>query len=443
MLGTIRGYSLDRKLAVYGKDFDFIFMPPYDNREYDFRESIKDNYLWMETKSGQRIAIHFPQFTEVHPGKYTGESKGFFQFVNFQSDPLPDHITEIKFSGGILDYLFDGSRGVLLREGEDILTAVSREKLEYTVTRNGLDTPGKIIIGVQQREVDFNDFNQLKTKEVYMAYQFDNAVALNVVLDFFSLTLLLARFMSNSYEVGFREINVTSTVGRVKYPDGTLYFKKQYDDQNQAPGFNITFQDLGWMLINLLAIFTRINMTKKRKGPDFALGFIPRSNETGYMDNETICSISGSLEYEASQHLKDNTLKNADVQAFGDAVLKWMKQKETQAQYNLTQGAMSVIAGSIRNWSLPAKERFAALENMFKDAVEILINQSLGKEYYDIGKFVKYRNSLMHDAAMPSTIEVRNTATVLRGLVYCSILNRAGMSEDMITQLCREGRINT
>ena len=39
MLYQIKGYTLDRKLAVYIKDFNFVYMPPYDNRDYDIKES--------------------------------------------------------------------------------------------------------------------------------------------------------------------------------------------------------------------------------------------------------------------------------------------------------------------------------------------------------------------------------------------------------------------
>ena len=418
-------------------------MPPYDDRDYDIKESIVDNYMWMETESGQRIAIHFPQYAEVYKGEYCKDADGIIEFVNFQSDALPDHITEIEFSGGILDYLFDCRQHVPTREGEDILTVIQRDRMEYTVPEDNANVRRKIIIGTREREVEINDFNRCMVKETYLKYQFETAVPLKVVAYYISLTFLLVRFMSNRYDVGFRAINVKSTVNRVRYPDGTVYFKKRYSEQVKIPDSCITFQDLGWTLINLLAIFTNIKKTHKRKGPDYALDFIPRTSEMGNTTNETICSISGSPEYEASQQLNEEELRNKGIKAFADAVLDMVNNKEIQQQYSLSEGAVNLIRGSINNWSLSARERFEALLAMFKDATNELIGQSLGREYFNIGKFVKHRNALMHDAALPADIVVRNTANVLRGLVYCSILNRAGLEKNTITKLCQEGRIHS
>ena len=443
MMYPIKGYTLDRKLAVYIKDFNFIYIPPYDNRNYDIIESIVDDYMWVETETGQRIAIHYPKYREVYEGEYCKDADGIIRFINFENDALPDHITEIVFSGGILDYLFDGQRPVPIREGEDILTVIKKDRMEYTIPDDGTGTRRKIIIGIQERDVEINDFNRCTVKETFLSYQFDPAVPLKVVADHIGLTFLLARFLTNRYDIGFRAINVRSTINRVRYPDGTVYFRKRYDNQVKIPGSCITFQDLGWTLINLLAIFTRIIKKHGRKGLNYALDFIPRAKEMGNTTDETICSISGSLEYEASQQLNDEELRNKGVKAFADMVLEMVNNKEIQKQYALSEGAINVIRGSINNWSLSARERFNALVTMFNEAMEILIAQSLGRDYFDIGRYVKHRNAVMHDAALPADIVVRNTANVLRGLVYCSILSRAGVEKDMITQLCREGRINS
>ena len=76
-------------------------------------------------------------------------------------------------------------------------------------------------------------------------------------------------------------------------------------------------------------------------------------------------------------------------------------------------------------------------------AMEYLKKPVFGGQHFDIGAFVKHRNQVKHSASTSPTIVVVGTALILRGLVYCSILRRAGMTEEIIVKMAKEGRITS
>ena len=83
------------------------------------------------------------------------------------------------------------------------------------------------------------------------------------------------------------------------------------------------------------------------------------------------------------------------------------------------------------------------LADRHKEALDCIMKGYMDGKDYDIKSFVDHRNQLMHSASIPPSQMVIFTAFILRGLVYISILHRAGMDENQIISLCGESRINT
>ena len=439
MINPITGYTLDKEFAVFLKDFDVSYLPEYKNYTPDFNPIVEDGFVWMETLTGQRIAMHYPKFAEVYEDRYTSDCDAIIQFVNYSHDTLPDHVGEIILYGGALDYLYDADRPIAVLKDKDILTVCSDGTLEYNIPEENGKQTRKIIIGKHRLTKEANDFNSYYYEEVYLKFVFLEPVSLAAVSDYYRLAVHLVRFMTKRFDVSFRSIKVKSTAGRVKYADGTVYIKQAIAPCMLFSGTCITFQDLGWTLINLLAIFTRMIKEKGKRNRDYSLDFISSSADNGTITNEIICSISGSLEYEVSRYKDIEELRNQEIDNFAKAVRAYIK--DNYKSYNVPESALNLIFGSTQNWSLSAAERFIALEQKYKEAVDHLKARLFQGEYYNVGAFVKHRNQLMHRSSSPPSIEICVTAMILRGLVYCSILGRAGVEIQLISKLCKEGRI--
>ena len=70
--------------------------------------------------------------------------------------------------------------------------------------------------------------------------------------------------------------------------------------------------------------------------------------------------------------------------------------------------------------------------------MSVLRASSIGDAEIDIGKFIAYRNQITHGAAHDIPVLVATTAYILKGLVYCCVLKRIGISEDKIILLCAD-----
>ena len=439
MLNPITGYTLDKEFAVFSRDFDFTYLPDYEKYDPNSKPIVQDGFVWVETLTGQRIAIHYPRLAELNEDKYTSDCDAIIQFDNFSHDTLPDHVNEIILYGGSLDYLYDADRPIAIRKDNDILVVSSDGILEYNIPEESRKQTRKIIIGKHRLTKEANNFNSYSFEEVYLKFVFLEPVSLSAVSDYYGLAVHLVRFMTKRFDVSFRSAKVKSTAGRVKYADGTIFVKSTIKPCMLFSETSITFQDLGWTLINLLSIFTRMVKEKGKWNRDYSLDFISSNADAGAITNEIICSISGALEYEVSRHKDIEELRNREIDIFAKAVRDFIK--DNYKSYNVPEKALNLIYGSTQNWSLSAAERFSALEQKYKEAVDHLKTRLFEGKYYNIGEFVKHRNQLMHRSSNPPTFEIRVTAMILRGLVYCSILGRAGVELTVISKLCEEGRI--
>ena len=439
MINPITGYTLDKEFAVFSRDFDVSYLPDYKKYDPDFKPAVQDGFIWIETLTGQRIAIHYPKFAEVYEDRYTSDCDAIIQFDNYSHDTLPDQVSEIILYGGSLDYLYDADRPIAILKDKDVLTVSSEGILEYNIFEESGKQTQKISIGKHRLTKEANDFNSYSFEEVYLKFIFLEPISLSEVSDYYSLAVHLVRFMTKRFDISFRSAKVKSTAGRVKYADGTIFIKRAITPCMLFSGTCITFQDLGWTLINLLSIFTRMVKEKRNWNRDYSLDFISSNADAGAVTNEIICSISGALEYEVSRHKDIEELRNQEIDHFAKVVRDFIKNN--YKSYNVPEKALNLIYGSTQNWSLSAAERFSALEQKYKEAVDHLKTRLFEGKYYNIGKFVKHRNQLMHRSSNPPTFEIRVTAMILRGLVYCSILDRAGVELTVISKLCEEGRI--
>ena len=218
--------------------------------------------------------------------------------------------------------------------------------------------------------------------------------------------------------------------------------QNSYETVNKhTPQNCMTFQDIGPNLQNLLHIFTTYKEKKLGSIPNYSLDFIPRESTIGKMNNDIICMISGALEFEVDQYKKEfKQLKSDVIEELVKDVKKFIKDNENK--YDLDQEEFDVINTSISNWSLSAKARFRVLAEKFNDAIEIFKDYFAKLGSFNIELFVQHRNQIMHNASIPPSADTCATAYILRGLVYCSILNRAGVPMDRITEMCRKQQIN-
>ena len=108
----------------------------------------------------------------------------------------------------------------------------------------------------------------------------------------------------------------------------------------------------------------------------------------------------------------------------------------------ITESTFNRINEDIKKWSFSARDKLIKLFEIHKEPMQMMSAQlHIGNEY-DIGEFVKYRNSITHGSEGLISMVVGETAILLRGLVYCCILKRIGMSEEEIGELVKRHKIN-
>lgn len=428
----ITGFTENRDTSIYGDDYVFTFM---QNREMDgttYSIVPEDEFIRGISHAGSQLAIHCSE---------TMESQGYHRLSTFcymRSEGIPEHkvttFNEIVFKGGTLNYLFM-PRGLSWKhKKKNDRLKVKSDGIEYTVSIGATTCKIKVESCVEWSAGVAG--SHIKNNEIRLAMRFSEPQPLSSAIRCYDSLCGCMRFMQNRDNVGVDEIKLYTLTADYPIPRDMfkVFIKKEQAFSTKGVTNNITFDELGQSFSKLMALFC----LSSNDNMQYSLGFYPDDDKhEAIMNNDLIRSICAALEFEASQESEVTAQENALMEELVAGTKKYIK-KFRKDNPGISESTYSRIFGGISFWSFSARDKIEQLYKIHGEAMSVLRASSIGDAEIDIGKFIAYRNQITHGAAHDIPVLVATTAYILKGLVYCCVLKRIGISEDKIILLCAD-----
>lgn len=436
-LFPLTGFTEDKRFAIHGDDFLFTFM---DNK---FAEGnlvavdIEDDLIRGYTHAGNQIAIVCENDFQIDGYR---RLKTYCAFVS--KDRLDGKATEfnkIIFTGGMLNQLYRRNSLDIdpqNSKNEQIGIKIQSDTLSYNFELNGENVQIRIWSSVSFLN-NRSEGMRIKNTDVNLAIIFAEKKPLSYAIKCYQHISNCIRFMMNRENIGFDSISVLSVGDEQEFPEQdrfNVYFREDYEYTEKDGHRCITFEDFGESFVNLYLLFATSTSSMMK----YSLGFFPENDRAAYkINNSIIRSICAALEFEAAEEPELKPEKNNPELSELIVSVKKCIREFRKTHKGLSESTYGSINGSVDFWSFSAKDKIQMLWDIHKEPMEVLTRQ-LQKNYkIDIGAFIKYRNSITHGAESQATEQVAAMAYALRGLVYCCVLKRIGLSENAITDLCK------
>ena len=454
-LFPILGYTTDKRFRIYANDYEFTFLndPDRESRKpflpilfnglREYYDDIKtiDEFIQCETFEGQQLAIHYgedPLKVYDHLRLRT-QCFALGDVAHFEEN---QGIMSITFAGGTLDSLFF-PRSLDVNCTEKIKDGVSIDFKDDSITCETTLSDEKIKIKVASnfRFGSGADGAEIKNTGNRFTVEFGAPKPMTEILKCYRTLRGCMRIMTGRANVGVDTINYSTNISidhSAMSLGGKFYIRKEGERTSKRAFTNITFEDLGEKLGNLWKLIYTSESSKK----EYSIGFIPQNDdEYNVVDNGTIRVLCSALEFETDKEKSIRPENNPPLKK----LIQQAKQlaKEAYENGDITESTFNSINGGIENWSFSAKDRIKKLFEVHKGPMQIMSIQLNVANGYDIGAFVKHRNSITHGSEGMISPIVGETAILLRGLVYCSILRRIGMCEEEIISLVERRKVNT
>lgn len=435
MTGVIQTGDKPILFSAITDKFEFSFLTDsvyeFGNNTCSAVLSSKDGFIYGKTHDNFPIAIYTgsPSF-EIYGSRHLITSA----YVKSSSSLTDTSIAEfqaIQFCGGTLNKLFHAN-GINfdLRDGKIIVSANDDSK-EYTISTD--DNDMKLVVRSMIREERGIHRNAIVNENVELTLEFSSPQPLSSLFTHYGRMIDLMSFMTFRENVGFDNICLMN-------PDPHYHFLTKYADvkirnekrKTEKDGiFSITFEDLDDVIPALVKLF----YDSKDKSQSIALGYYRTDDDDHSMTNEKIRAICSALERELNYISDLKQEENRELDELKEVVRETVK-KYHKDHVQLSNDTYNTILSSIGYWSFPLAEKICALYKKYLREMLLLNRSEIGIDEGAIKSFVKYRNDITHGRHRTLDIVVAYTAFYLGGLVYCCILDRAGLDRQKIYNLC-------
>ena len=435
----VTGFTGDGRFLFYGNDkYEFTFMQNKLVSAGLEKIESKDGFLRGVTHQGAQVAISCGEELLVN-----GVQK-LITYCFMVSKRMVDHeieyFNEISFKGGTLNQLFTPRKANMEPGQEQINVQLSSDEIIFdfmvdkeTHCEARVESAIKWSLGTGGTE--------LENKEVQFTMHLDRMKPLSFTLECYRALLHCMRFMTNRREVDVDSITLCERQEGKKYYECGMfdvYIKRTIDLSKKDRFRNIMFEDLGESFTKLIEMYF-LSTDKKRL---YSLGFYPANNdEVNRVDNNTIRSICAALEFEAEQESEVKPEQNPELDNLIRETRKFIKTYRKDHE-GISKSTYDRILTSMDFWSFSARDKIEKLWNLH-ESVMMMIQSGYRNASPSIGEFVKYRNGITHGAEAFIPPEVGLTTLLLRGLIYCCVLKRIGVSEDRMLDMMYYSKINS
>lgn len=431
----ITGFTENRDTTIYGDDYVFTFMQNRVMGESKYSINHEDGFIRGISHAGSQLAIYSAETMEI-PGY-----RRLSTFCYMRSEGIPKHkvttFNEIIFTGGSLNRLFMPRSLSWKHKKKDDRVKIVSDGMEFSVSIGA--TTCKIRVESSVEWSTGVTGSHIKNNEIRFKMRFGDPQPLSSVLRCYDSLCSCMRFMQNRNNVGVDEIKLYTLTEGDPIPHDTfeVFIKNEQELSSKGITDNITFDEMGQSFSKLMEMFYSSPEDKTQ----YSLGFYPKDDKhEAMMNNDLIRSICAALEFEASQESGITAQEDALMKELVSGTKKHIK-KFRKDNPGISESTYSRIFNGISYWSFSARDRIEQLYQLHEEAMSVLRSSSIGDAEIDIGEFIKYRNQITHGAAHDIPMKVAITAYVLKGLVYCCVLRRIGVSEERIVELCAH-RIN-
>lgn len=425
--GLILGIKCNDKLA-FGQTHDHRQIAVYTGR---------DDYLLIPRGKGFATSAYI---LTNHPCPRD-------EFASFDS---------ITFHGGSLNKIFAPKRIKFSSAGDEYLAMIKDDSIDYTVNLEGIGETSITIQSRIQRTWKNSEGCSIDNSEVQLTLTFPQPQRLQCAINHYLAIKSMISFMTYRNNVGFDKVSLLLSKRDTQdgkheyfpaYAELKLFTATKLTKKNHFEC--ITVEKLGNSFPALLELFFITPEKKQKKGCskfEPILGFIPEDDtEAMVMSNARIKEICSAIEYEMP-HAKELMMKkNEYISKLKEIVLQTIDDFR-RTDSGLSNDVYDSIKTSIGYWSTPLRERMCALCDKYSDELNAVIQSRYPYDDYrldhdKIKRFVQYRNAITHQGAQLIDIDVCRTAFVLSAVVYCCILERIGVSKDLILAICHNGII--
>lgn len=423
----LTGFTEDKQFSIYGDAYSYTFMKNQLIGSQEEKIETDNGFIRGYLHNGGQIAIACER--DIYANGYCPlNSYGLFLAYGIYDHKVTD-FTDIIFVGGTLKQLFkpeclsvDFHEGMLINHRTDAK--------KYNFTNNGEECEASILSVFSWN----NSYGtQIRNDEVQLRIHFSNKKPFRFAVDCYNNVLNCLKFMTNRINVGFDSIYVCSTDGEgtsYDHDQFSVFINEEYDVLTDKDYYrNLTFEDLDDNFGQLLELF----FVSTGYQPKYSLGFYPKDDHDLYrINNDRIRSICAALEFEAEEEkLKDECSELKELIKICKKCVKWYRKTHD----SIDKSTYDRIFTGFSHWSFSAREKVQILWSRHRGSMDVLTRQL--QRYYklDIGEFIEYRNRITHGAETQATEDVAATALALRGLVYCCVLKRIGVSEERIIEL--------
>ena len=435
----VTGFTRDEQFSFYGNDmYEFTFM----QNKFVFNGSgsieSKDGFLRCVTHQGAQVAISCGHELSVRGVQKL--TTYCFMVSNGMADHEIEYFNEISFEGGTLNQLFMPRKANMEPGQEQINVQLSSDAITFNFMVDE-ETHCEARVESAMAWSMGTGGTELHNKEVRFTMHLDRLKPLSFSLECYRALLHCMRFMLNRREVDVDSITLYELEEGKKYYECGMfdvYIKRTRDLSEKDRFSNITFEDLGESFTKLIEMYF-LSTDEKRL---YSLGFYPANDNEAYrVDNNTIRSICSALEFEADQEPEVQPEQNPELDNLIRETREFVKNYRKEHE-SISNSTYDRIFSSMNFWSFSARDKIEKLWNLHRQ-VMMMIQRRYHDEEPSIGEFVKYRNRITHgaEAYIPSKVGV--TTLLLRGLVYCCVLKRIGISEEQMLNMMQYSKVNS
>ena len=345
------------------------------------------------------------------------------------SSPDISSYKAVCFKGGILNKLFFQSSVIFEPTGE-AETTVKYHDDSLTYPLSNKEIKGNISIHSNPHEhMSAESGDSISTGGAHLEIIFEEDKEIQSFPEIFGYILNMCQFMAFRRNIRFEKITLKDKCDHFpEFMDSIAECYVHYEhaqDTGKRSHSCLTFNSLGACVTSLLDSIVDNTPNK----PRFNIGFIPEDDKTvTFITSIKIREICSALESE----MELSQIRVQQNKAFDELIkkLKDIVKKDRDEVHSLTDPkAYDFILGSLRHLSGALADK---IENCFAD-YQPLMGEYISRKQID--RFVKYRNTITHGSFMPLDNELAETAFVLMELVYCCILKRIGMADNVIKEL--------
>lgn len=394
---------------------------------------INNGFIFGHTHDDKSVAISAGNFSFILNGYQELNAHSYLLFNQFIEHPDTLSFKTIEFIGGSLNSLFKcnsiDSTDLLLEKK----LSLSDDSHTYSITSES----GSFTICIKSliQESYSPSSSKIENSDVSLQITFEEQqpLALDQILSHYEKIKKLISFMTYRTNIGFDRIIVRDFSDESQFPVTASFHFDEADTFDKTEYFyNITFEDLGCNIVNLLS---EIYSSDNKHFP-FLGDILPYSKkDICYMNADKLRSICSALESEMNIREELYCEKNENLNSLIKQVKSTIKSFRKNNN-NIDDKTYSLIYGSIKHWSLSLSEKISILYSHYKNEMNNFVNVDFEITNENISEFVKVRNNMTHNGFFKIDRNTAATSILLTGLIYCSILDRIGISSDQICELC-------